>query len=321
MPERVFITGALGFIAQRLAERYRSLGAEVRGMDLRADPAQDVVAGDISQSGEWQDHAEGCDLFIHTAAIVSGTSDEERVFRVNLLGTRHALDAAARAGAKRFLHFSSVTVFSPWFPDGVDESYPIRASGMPYADSKVAGEGLVFGAHARGELPCALVRPGDVYGPGQGFWTVGVLELLRKRRFILPARGRGIHSPIFIDNLIDGVVRAGEADEAEGEAFTLTDGRGVETREFFSHHHRWLGKPGPRSGPTLPLRMLAETTDRVARRLGIDNDVTGPAIDYQTRTGTYSIEKARSLLGYEPQIGLEEGMAQTEAWLRSEGHL
>lgn len=171
MPERVFITGCLGFIAQRLGARYRELGAEVRGMDLQADPEQDVVAGDVSQPGEWQAHADGCDLFVHTAAIVGGTSDHEAVFRINQLGTRHALDAAARAGAKRFLHFSSVTVFSPWFPDGVDETYPIRASGMPYADSKVAGEGLVFGAHARGEVPCTVVRPGDVYGPGHGFWT------------------------------------------------------------------------------------------------------------------------------------------------------
>lgn len=146
-----------------------------------------------------------------------------------------------------------------------------------------------------------------------------MLDLIRGGRFILPARGRGIHNPVYVDNLVDGVVRAAEADEGEGEAFTLTDGVGIPTNEFFAHHHRWLGKAGPRSGPTAPLRMFAEATDRVMRRLGKDNDLTGPAIDYQTRSGTYSIEKARSVLGYEPQVGLAEGIARTEAWLRDEG--
>ena len=68
---RVFITGCLGFIGGALAERFRSLGAEVRGVDLRADPARVVVAGDVSQAGAWQEHAAGCDLVLHTAARVS----------------------------------------------------------------------------------------------------------------------------------------------------------------------------------------------------------------------------------------------------------
>jgi nucleoside-diphosphate-sugar epimerase len=53
-PRRVFITGALGFIAQRLAHHYRERGAEVRGIDVRADPSQGVVAGDVSHPGDWR---------------------------------------------------------------------------------------------------------------------------------------------------------------------------------------------------------------------------------------------------------------------------
>ena len=62
------------------------------------------------------------------------------IWRANVLGTRHALDAAREAGARRFLHLSSVTVFSFDFPDHVTEAYPVRANGVPYADTKVASE-------------------------------------------------------------------------------------------------------------------------------------------------------------------------------------
>ena len=61
---RVFITGASGFIGRALCERYAADGHEVRGCDLVADPARDVVAGDVAQPGPWQDHAAGSDLVI-----------------------------------------------------------------------------------------------------------------------------------------------------------------------------------------------------------------------------------------------------------------
>ncbi|MBA2349602.1 MAG: NAD-dependent epimerase/dehydratase family protein, partial [Solirubrobacterales bacterium] len=87
-PRRVFITGASGFIGRALAEHYRQAGAQVRGMDLRADPAAGVVAGDLAIAGPWQEHAGGCDLVINTAAVVSlRLRDPEGVWRANVLGT------------------------------------------------------------------------------------------------------------------------------------------------------------------------------------------------------------------------------------------
>ena len=65
-PRRVFVTGALGFIGRTLADRYRAAGAEVRGMDRVAAPEHGVVAGDVSEPGDWQAHAAGSDLVIIT---------------------------------------------------------------------------------------------------------------------------------------------------------------------------------------------------------------------------------------------------------------
>lgn len=149
----VFVTGALGFIGRTLAERYRSTGAEVRGVDAIASPhgADDgVVGGDITVAGPWQDHARGCDLVIHTAALVNNTSDRDRSWEVNVLGTRRALDAAVAGEARRFVHFSSVRAFSDLdFPDGVDERHPVRPDGHRYVDTKVASEQVVLQAHRR----------------------------------------------------------------------------------------------------------------------------------------------------------------------------
>jgi nucleoside-diphosphate-sugar epimerase len=315
---RVFITGASGFIGAALTERFAALGAEVRGVDVCADPSRSIVAGDIAEPGDWQAHATGCELIIHTAAIVSMRgSDPGAVWRTNALGTRYVLDAARGAGAARVVHLSSVTVFGFAFPDGVDESYPTQPNGVPYVDTKIASEALVLRAHAAGEIAGTIVRPGDVYGPRSRPWTVLPVEELVRRRFILPALGRGIFSPVYIDNLIDGIVAACEPAGAGG-VFTLTDGVGVTTREFFGYYARLLGRRLPVL-PTGAAAALASAAALGARVTGQETEVNAAAARYLARTGTYAIDRARATLGYDPQVSLAEGMDRTAVWLREQG--
>jgi nucleoside-diphosphate-sugar epimerase len=316
-PQRVFITGALGFIGQRLTEHYRGRGAEVRGVDVRA--GEGVVAGDVTKPGPWQQQARGCDLVIHTAAVLTLSGDPEEVWNINVLGTRLALDAAVAGGARRFVQFSSVLAFSWNFPDGVDERHPVRPNGAPYVDTKVASEQVVLQAHASGEMACTVVRPGDVWGPRSRPWTILPVEMAKEGLFMVP-RG-GIFSPVYVDNLIDGVVRAAERDEGSGEVFTITDGVGMPNEEFFGHYFRMLGKQGPRVMPRQALVPIAAGVDVFSRIAGRENEMNANAVAYLARSGTYSIEKARRVLGYEPQVTLEEGMRRTEAWLREQDML
>jgi nucleoside-diphosphate-sugar epimerase len=320
-PQRVFLTGALGFIGRALADRYRSDGAEIRGVDLAADPERGVVAGDVTRPGEWQEHAEGCDLVVHLAARIGFGGTHDEFWPVNVAATRHALDAAVRGGADRFVHTSSITVFGNEFPDGVDEAYPVRPTGAPYVDTKIASEQVVLAAHVDGQVPCTIVRPGDVYGPRSRPWVILILEAIRRRQFVLPAGGRGVISPAYVDNLVDGYVLAGASGAAPGQIFTLSDGIGVENREFFAHHHRWLGVKGPRTAPTRLAVGLAAVNARALALLGRQTEAVPAAVRYFTRTGTYSIEKARSELGYEPAVGLEEGLERSRAWAEAEGLL
>jgi nucleoside-diphosphate-sugar epimerase len=316
---RVFITGASGFIGRALYDRYAADGHEVLGCDLVADPQRSIVAGDVAEAGVWQEHVSGCELVIHTAATVSLRLERpEAVWRANVLGTANALAAAERGGAERFLHFSSVTVFGFEFPDGVDESYPVHNTYAPYPDTKIASEQVVLQAHLDGRVVCTVVRPGDVYGPRSRVWALIPAEMIRARRFTLPGGGRGIHSPVYIENLVDGVVLAAASEDAVGQVFTLSDGIGVEYREFFAPYAELVG----RRLITLPTPVAiaaASVIQRAARLAPGDNEINPASARYLLRTGTYSIAKARVVLGWEPRVGLREGLERTVAWLREQG--
>jgi nucleoside-diphosphate-sugar epimerase len=316
---RVFITGASGFIGRALCERYAADGHEVRGCDLVADPGRDVVAGDVAEAGPWQDWAAGSELVIHTAATVSLRMERrDAVWRSNVLGTANAIEAARRAGAQRFVHFSSVTVFGLDFPDGVDERFPVHNTFIPYPDSKIASEQVVLQAHLDGLVPCTVVRPGDVYGPRSRVWATIPAELIRQRRFVLPGRGRGIHSPVYIDNLVDGVVLAAMSPDAVGQVFTLSDGIGVPYREFFAPYAELVGRRLVLL-PTPVALCGAAVAQRLGRLQRGDNEVNPGSARYLLRRGTYSIEKARKVLGWEPRVGLQTGLERTVGWLREQG--
>lgn len=316
---RVFITGASGFIGRALYDRYEADGHTVSGCDLRADPTRAVIAADVAEPGPWFDHATGADLFIHTAATVSlRTERAEDIWRANVLGTANAVAAAELAGVERFLHFSSVTVFGFDFPDGVDERYPVHNTFVPYPDSKIASEQVVLQAQLDGRVRATIVRPGDVYGPRSRVWAQIPAELIKARRFILPDGGRGIHSPVYVDNLVDGVVLAAASPDAVGQVFTLSDGVGVPYREFFAPYARLVG----RRLITLPAPValgMASVVQRAARLAPGDNEVNPGAARYLLRRGTYSNAKARTVLGWKPQVSVADGLNRTVAWLQEQG--
>ena len=304
-----------------LAEHYRAEGAEVRGVDVRAEPSLGVVAGDIGEPGDWQQQMRGCDLVINTAAYVGFGGELDEVWRVNVLGTARMINAASAAGAERFVQFSSVTTFGFEYPDGVDESYPVRLTGNPYPDSKIASEQVTLQAHVSGAIKATIVRPGDVYGPRSRGWTVLPVRMIKSGQMILPEGGHGQIGPVYVDNLVDGVALAAASDEAVGEIFTIADGITVEVGEFFGYFAKMLGKSRPRTVPTTVARTIAAAGGRIEKAMGRDTEMSAGSIDYLAKRGGYSIEKARRVLGYEPKVSLEEGMRRCEEWLRGEGML
>ncbi len=319
-PTRVLVTGGAGFIGRAVTAALRDRGVEVVGLDRVADAASGIVAGDITEPADWAWALEGCDAVIHAAAVVSNAVDLDDQWRVNVLGTRSVIEAASAAGVRRFVQLSSVRAFSDTqFPPGVAESHPVRPDGNPYVDTKVAGEQVALQAHAAGELEVVVIRPGDVYGPGSEPWVLKPLAVIRSGQFMLPAMGKGIHSPVYVDDLVAGLVLAVSHPAAAGQVFTISGGEGVTSREYFGYLVRFAGRRGPIVVPTWLGVALAEIADRANRLLRRRSEVNATSMRYLARPGTYSIQKARDVLGYEPKVSLPEGMRRTELWLREQG--
>jgi nucleoside-diphosphate-sugar epimerase len=164
-----------------------------------------------------------------------------------------------------------------------------------------------------------VIRPGDVYGPGSRPWILAPLQELQRGRLILPMGGRGIHSPIHVADLIDGIVAAAGSREAAGEVITLSGDVGVSTGDYFGRIAAMVGRPRVHTAPTPVLVALTGALAAVDRLRGTPGDVNPNSVRYLTRTGTYSIAKARALLAFEPKVGLDEGMRDSEEWLRTQG--
>jgi nucleoside-diphosphate-sugar epimerase len=130
-----------------------------------------------------------------------------------------------------------------------------------------------------------------------------------------------VFTPVYIDNLLDGVLLAAVRGEGAGQVFTLTDGVAVSCREFFGNYYRMLGRRGPVCLPSALAVPLARAAGGLARLRGRPTEVNEISMRYFMRTGAYSIAKARRELGYEPAIALSEGMRRTELWLRDQGLL
>lgn len=323
LPGSVFITGANGFIGRALLNRYRDLGCDVRGMDLQADSQANVVVGDLTEPSAWADHAKDCDLFINTAAVVSLAADWQLYRDVSVKGVRNALDTAITGGAKRFVQYSSIAALGPDYPDGADErTTTVIGEQYRYGVAKAASEHLVLAAHAAGEIDCTIIRPGDVYGPGSRAWLIEPLKMARKGQLILPDGGKGIFTPVYIDDLLDGSMLAAGLDEGAGQIFILWGGEAVTCREFFGHHWRWAGRKGyPRS---LPLKVALSVTSglwKLNQRLGRKDEVTPDAMLMFSRKGAFNGAKARKLLGFEPKVKLAEGFRRSEIWLKEVGEI
>jgi len=316
----IFITGIGGFIGLRLAERLRERGCDVAGLDHSADAvkrARDrgfrADVADVSPENDLRPLLSGARTVIHTAAIVSEHGDMARFRRINVDGSRNVAEAARDVGARCFVQMSSVMVYGFDFPDQVAEDGPLRGEENPYCQTKIEAEQAVreLGNDRFGVI---LIRPGDVYGPGCVTWISRPLISLRKRQLVLPGHGSGKINHVYVDNLIDGILLAIEA-EAYGEAFNITDGVAAKFRDFYGRLADTARFPRPFSAPTALTRILVRGVARL-RAWGLtDNDASFETLRMLLRPNAYSIEKARRRLGYAPRVSLDQGFELTRPYI------
>ena len=317
-PQKVLITGANGFIGNRLLQHYKSQGIAVIGVDLTGNQ-EDIFQGDIGQPDSISHLLADCEVVIHTAALVSNAIADADMWRVNVLATHNLVEAAKKHNVKRFVQISSIVAYGNTAAGELDENHPVHADGGSYVLTKLASEHAVLAATANSAMELVIIRPGDVYGPGSRPWVVLPLEAINKGQFMLPAKGEGFFRPIYIDDLIRGIALATTSQQAAGEIINLSCEGYITTAQFFSYHYRWLNKRGPLKVPTSLALFAAATASKIAGVTGGVNEASTATVRQLSTNSWFSIAKAERLLGWKPEVPLNTGMQASQEWAQSQG--
>lgn len=321
----VLITGATGFIGSRLAQRLaRETEASVTGagrnLEAVAPLRRDGVAlahADLLDIRAMRRLVEGQDVVFHLAGWMGRRHGEADIaWALNVFAVQRLIQIAVDSGISRFVHVSSIAAYGPPEVPVLDESQPLDLrQESAYGRTKAEGEHKAQEVGRELGLEVAIVRPGFVYGPGSFGWSRRMVQLLKRGIPVLFGEGNGHAHPVYIDNLLQGMMQAATRPEAAGEAFNFVD-RPVTWREWFGRYGDMCGRQ-PRQLPLWLARLALLVAEHLPLGFAVDRDM----LTYYTSRTVIPDEKARRLLEYEPAVDLDEGMKRTEAWLRQEGDL
>jgi nucleoside-diphosphate-sugar epimerase len=321
----VLVTGASGFVGQHLVKTLATRGYHVRILARRTSdlsPLEGITyerfEGDITDPLSLIAPASGVDYVYHVGGLIKARSDEEFI-ATNGDGTKN-LCAVAKTHAprlKRFLYVSSLSACGPGKDDRpIDEMSPPHPI-TPYGASKRLGEKWV----QQFDFLWTIVRPPAVYGPGDR----GMFEIFRVlAKHIRPMLGGdGQASVAFIDNLVDGIILAAERPEGVQQIFFLTDAqpcwRSELVRMIQSSLDTWAV---PVRFPAWSVRLAARLTESFSVGFGkVPIFDTHKADELLAKNWVCNIDKARTLLGYEPAVTTAEGIRRTGQWYRQAGWL
>lgn len=310
--ETVFITGGAGFIGSALAERLVDKNRVIifdnfsrnalEGRAILDHPNLRVVRGDILDPDALADAMQGSTRVIHCAGITgidTVIKKPVRTMEVNMIGSAHVLKAASRlADCRRVVCFSTSEVFGPMAFQAVETSTAVLGAAgearWTYAVSKLAEEHLAYAYFKQLGLPTVTVRPFNVYGPGQvgeSAMRTFIIRALRDEPLEIHGDGTQIRAWCYIDDMVDGVLRALTNERAVGESFNIGNQRAVTTIYGLAN---------------AVIRILGSRSEiRFVPRISADIELRIP-----------STEKAQRLLGFEARVDLEEGIRRTAAYFR-----
>ena len=312
--KKVLVTGAGGFIASHLVEALVQSGAQVRafvrynsrgdiGLLSQFNPASlrevEVIAGDLRDLPAVEEAVKGVQAVFHLGALIAipySYLHPAEVVETNVIGTLNILLAARSAETPRVIHTSTSEVYGTALRVPIDENHPLQGQ-SPYSASKIGADKIAESFYCAYELPVVTVRPFNTFGPRQS--ARAVIPTIISQAITSEVLHLGSLDTrrdfTYVSDTVDGFLSAAEAQGVEGQVYNLGTGRDVTIGEVVQVIGGILGRELPvvqEQGRLRPER------SEVLRLLS-DN------------------RKAHTQLGWQPRVSLEQGLAQTVEWIRS----
>lgn len=309
----IFITGGAGFIGSTLIGRlvhdnqivaYDNLSRNALAKkDYARHPNLQLITGDILDYPHLAKSMYGADAIVHCAAIAgidTVIKSPVTTMRVNMVGSANVLQAAAELPrCERVVCFSTSEVFgSQAFRSSETDNTVMGKVGearWTYAVSKLSEEHLAIAYYQEKKLPTVVVRPFNVYGPGQvgeGALRTFILRALNHETIQIHGDGTQIRAWCYVDDMVDGVLLALSHPKAVGESFNIGNQRAVTT-----------------------IYGLASTVIRVLNSTSTVEFIRRDYADIELRIP--AVRKAKELLDFEAQIDLDEGIRRTAEFYKS----
>jgi UDP-glucose 4-epimerase len=311
MSELCLVTGGAGFIGSHLVERLTAQGQRVRVLDdcstgLRSNldhvhPSPELIIGDVADPAAVARATDGVGVVYHLAAMASVQKSVEapaETHRVCDTGTHTVLDAARRTKVRRVVYAASASAYGIPAGEVQTEADPVQPL-SPYAAAKLAGELYMQAFAATYGLETVRLRFFNIFGPRQRAdspysGVIAIFAGLLTAGRIPTIYGDGLQTRDFtyVSNVVQVLLKAASAPNVSGQVYNVGTGRKITLLDLVSTLNQLLGT-------NLAPRHESERAGDI-------------------RHSRADISRTRRDLGYEPEIGFEEGLRQTLQWFREE---
>ena len=328
----VLVTGATGFTGGHLAQHLIGHGDTVRALvrpqsrdrfDRSALPARGVIAyeGDLIDAGSLGRAMEGVDVVYHIAATYREAGQPDSAYRaINVDGTRNLLKVARAFEVRRVVHCSTGGVHGHIEHPPANEDAPFNP-GDVYQETKLAAEQLAREFGAANDIDVVVARPIGIYGPGD----TRFLKMFRgvaRRRFPMIGNGQAFYHLTYIDDLVEGFRLCGTVPSAKGRTYILAGPRYTTLEQLVHLVAKELNVAPPKVHfPVWPFWTAGLLCELVCVPLRIEPPIYRRRVDFYTKSRAFDTTRAKTELGFAPQVDLEDGIKRTANWYRSEGWL
>lgn len=323
------VTGATGFLGSALTTELLRRGEQVRVLardERRArelfGEAIEIIPGEITDATSVGRAVGDVEVVYHLAGRLYHPSLSPEIYRrTHVEGTRVLLACCrGQQQLRRVVYCSTTGVYGITGSTPAGEDAPCAPTN-PYERTKLEGDQLALEAYERDGLPVCIARPGLVYGPGD-LHLLGLFAALKRGLFRVIAGGAAMLHPIYIDDLVAALLLCAEHPRAAGRCYNLAGERPVTIRELAAGIARPLDRRLPAG--SIPLWLANLVADLFALLPGLRGEnapLTRSRVAFLTHSRIYDTRRARTELGFQPSVGLDEGLRRTVFWYQKHGYL